>query len=172
MSANLEAKKVVVDEIKDKFSRAKTLAFVDYRGITVAEDTALRKAFRDAGCDYKVYKNRLMLKALTDLGIECAPENLEGTTAVAIGYQDEVTPAKIVFDTITKTKKMSVKFGILNGKFVDANAVEELSKLPSKEQLIAKLLGTLNASAASLCRVLNAPTQGLAIALNAIAQKG
>ena len=171
MSANLEAKKVVVEEIKEKFSKAKTLAFVDYRGLTVAEDTALRKKFRTSGCDYKVYKNRLMLKALNDLGIECPASQLEGTTAVAIGYADEVAPAKIICDTIKQTNKLSIKFGILNGVSVDAGSIEALAKLPSKEELIAKLLGTLNNTAASLCRVLSAPTRGLAIALNAIATK-
>ncbi len=171
MSANFEAKKLVVDEIKDKFSKAKTIAFVDYRGITVSEDTELRKKFREAGCDYKVYKNRLMLKALSDLGIECPANFLEGTTAVAIGYADEVAPAKIVCDFIKNNSKMAIKFGILNGTSVDAHNIEALAKLPSKEELIAKLLGTLNNTAASLCRVLSAPARGLAVALNAIATK-
>lgn len=171
MSANFESKKQLVEEIKEKFSKAKTIAFVDYRGITVAEDTALRKKFRAAGCEYKVYKNRLMLKALIDLGIQCPAENLEGTTAVALGYTDEVAPAKIVCDTIKNTKKMAIKFGILNGAIVDANNIEALAKLPSKEELIAKLLGTLNNTASSLCRVLSAPTRGLVVALNAIATK-
>lgn len=171
MSANLEAKKLVVDEIKEKFSKAKTIAFVDYRGLTVAEDTALRKKFRQNGCDYKVYKNRLMLKALSDLGIECSANYLEGTTAVAIGYEDEVAPAKIVCDCVKDTKKMAIKFGILNGVCVEAKDIEALASLPSKEVLIAKLLGTLNNTAASLCRVLTAPTRGLAVALNAIATK-
>ena len=169
MSANFEAKKQVVEEIKEKFSKAKTIAFVDYRGLTVAEDTALRKKFRAAGCDYKVYKNRLMLKALSELGIDCPANYLEGTTAVALGYADEVAPAKIVADAVTK--KMTIKFGILNGVCVDAHEIEALSKLPSKEELIAKLLGTLNNTAASLCRVLSAPARGLAVALNAIATK-
>lgn len=171
MSANLEAKKLVVEEIKEKFSKAKTLAFVDYRGLTVAEDTALRKTFRASGCEYKVYKNRLMLKALSDLGIQCSTNFLEGTTAVAIGYDDEVAPAKIVCDAIKSTKKMAIKFGILNGVCVDAKNIEALATLPSKEELIAKLLGTLNNTASSLCRVLSAPTRGLAVALNAIATK-
>lgn len=171
MSANLEAKKQLVEEIKEKFSNAKTIAFVDYRGMTVAEDTALRKKFRSAGCDYKVYKNRLMLKALSDLGIECSANYFEGTTAVAIGYNDEVAPAKIICDTIKETNKLAIKFGILNGVSVDAHNIEALAKLPSKEELIAKLLGTLNNPASSLCRVLTAPTRGLAVALNAIATK-
>ncbi len=171
MSANFEAKKQLVEEIKEKFSKAKTLAFVDYRGLTVAEDTALRKKFRQNGCEYKVYKNRLMLKALSDLGIECPANYFEGTTAVAIGYSDEVAPAKIICDCIKETKKMAIKFGILNGVSVDAHNIEALASLPSKEELIAKLLGTLNNTAASLCRVLSAPTRGLVVALNAIATK-
>lgn len=171
MSANFEAKKQLVEEIKEKFSKAKTLAFVDYRGITVDEDTAMRRKFREAGCEYKVYKNRLMLKALSDLGIECSANYFEGTTAVAIGYEDEVAPAKILCDTISKTKKMAIKFGILNGVSVSAENIEALAKLPSKEELIAKLLGTLNNPITSLCRVLNAPTRGMVIALNAIATK-
>ncbi len=171
MSANLEAKKQLVEEIKEKFSKAKTLAFVDYRGLTVAEDTALRKKFRENGCDYKVYKNRLMLKALSDLGIECSANYFEGTTAVAIGYHDEVAPAKIVCDCVKDTKKMAIKFGILNGVCVDAHNIEALAKLPSKEELIAKLLGTLQGTASSLCRVLSAPSRGLVVALNAVATK-
>lgn len=171
MSANFEAKKQLVEEIKEKFQKAKTLAFVDYRGLNVEEDTAMRKAFRENGCEYKVYKNRLMLKALSDLGIECSANYFEGTTAVAIGYADEVAPAKILCDTIGKTKKMAIKFGILNGVSVSASDIEALSKLPSKEELIAKLLGTLNNPISGLCRVLQAPTRGLAVALNAIATK-
>ena len=171
MSANLEAKKLVVEEIKEKFSTAKTLAFVDYRGITVDEDTKLRKKFRENGCDYKVYKNRLMLKALSDLGIECPANYFEGTTAVAIGYEDEVAPAKIVCNFVKESKKMAIKFGILNCTSVDAQNIEALATLPSKEELIAKLLGTLNNTASSLCRVLTAPSRGLVVALNAVATK-
>ena len=171
MSANFEAKKQLVEEIKEKFSKAKTLAFVDYRGLTVEEDTAMRRKFRENGCEYKVYKNRLMFKALSDLGIECSANYFEGTTAVALGYEDEVAPAKIVCDNITKTKKMAIKFGILNGVCVSAQNIEALAKLPSKEELIAKLLGTLNNPITGLCRVLQAPTRGLVVALNAIATK-
>ena len=171
MSANLEAKKLVVEEIKEKFSKAKTIAFVDYRGITVGEDTELRRKFRENGCDYKVYKNRLMLKALSDLGIECPANYFEGTTAVAIGYEDEVAPAKIVCNFVKENKKMAIKFGILNGTSVDAKNIEALATLPSKEELIAKLLGTLNNTASSLCRVLTAPSRGLVVALNAVATK-
>lgn len=172
MSANFEAKKALVEEIKEKIQSAKSIAFVDYRGLTASEDTKMRKAFRDAGADYKVYKNRLMLKALEALGISGCEKFLEGTTAVAFSNRDEVGAAKVIAKTIEDTKKIEIKFGILNGTVVDSKAVEALAKLPPKEVLIAQLLGMLNAPATNLARVLNAPTQGLAIALNAVAQKG
>ena len=171
MSANLEAKKVLVEEIKEKIQNSKSIAFVDYSGMTVEEDTAMRKKFREAGAEYRVYKNRLMALALNELGIEGCEDYLQGTTAVAFGFSDEVAPAKIICETAEKTKKMSIKFGILNGKSVEASVIEALSKLPSKEELVAKLLGTLQGPASALCRVLSAPTRGLAIALNAIATK-
>lgn len=172
MSANFEAKKALVEEIKEKIQSAKSIAFVDYRGLTAGEDTKMRRAFREAGADYKVYKNRLMLKALEALGISGCEKYLEGTTAVAFSMKDEVGAAKVITDTIKETKKMEIKFGILNGTVVDSKAVEALAKLPSKEVLIAQLLGMLNAPATNLARVLNAPTEGLAIALNAVANKG
>lgn len=171
MSANLEAKKQIVSEIKDKLSKAKSVTFVDYRGLTVEEDTAMRREFKKNGSEYKVYKNRLMLLALNELGIQGAEQYLQGTSAVAFSYDDEVAGAKVVCDAAAKTKKLTVKFGLLNGNFVESKEIEELAKLPSKEVLIAKLLGTLNGPASALARVLNAPTQGLAIALNAIATK-
>lgn len=171
MSANLEAKKLIVDEIVEKLSKAKSVAFVDYKGLTVAEDTALRREFKKNGSEYKVYKNRLMLLALERLGIKGAEGYLQGTSAVAFSYDDEVAGAKVVCEAATKTKKLVVKCGILNGSLVESKEIETLAKLPTKEVLLAKLLGTLNGPASALCRVLNAPTQGLAIALNAIATK-
>lgn len=171
MSANLEAKTNLIEEIKNKLKKAKTVAFVDYRGITVEADTAMRASFRNANSEYRVYKNRLMLRALNELGIHGCESYLKGTSAVAFGYGDEVTPAKLVLDAVNKTGKIQIKFGILNGKIVSAEEVTELAKLPSKEVLIAKLLGMLNAPASSLVRVLNAPVSGLAIALGGIAKK-
>ena len=171
MSANLEAKKLIVEEIKDKLSRAKSVTFVDYNALTVAEDGQMRREFKKNGGEYKVYKNKLLLLALNELGINGAEKYLHGTSAVAFSYDDEVSGPKITCQTAEKTKKLTVKFGLLNGNFVESKEIEELAKLPSKEVLIAKLLGTLNGPASALARVLNAPTQGLAIALNAIATK-
>jgi len=160
MSANFDAKKVIVEEIKEKIKSAKTLTFVDYRGLTAVEDTALRAAFRKAEAEYKVYKNRLLLRALEELGMTGYESILEGTTAVAFGYKDEVSTAKILVDTIKETKKMQLKGGILDGKQIDVAMVEELAKIPSKEVLITKLL-----------YILQSPVRGLAVALKAIADK-
>ena len=171
MSANLEAKKQIVDEIKSKLSQSKSVTFASYNGLTVQEDMEMRREFKKNGAEYKVYKNKLLLLALSELGINGAEEYLHGTTAVAFSYDDEVSGAKILCETAEKGGKLSVKFGLLNGNFVDGEEIKALAKLPSKEVLVAKLLGTLNAPISALARVLIAPVQGLAIALNAIATK-
>ena len=156
MSANLELKKELVEGIKSELSAAKSIIFVDYRGITVSEDTAMRKEFRENGVTYKVFKNRLLVRALNDLGItDYDPTMFEGTTAVAFG-NDEIAPAKIFCKNQKELNKMSVKFGIVDGKIMDKNQVEELAKIPSKDVLVAMLLGTLNAPVAALARALNA----------------
>lgn len=160
MSASLEAKKALVEEIKEKIKKAKSLTFVDYRGLTVEEDTKMRAAFRNAGADYKVYKNRLVLRALEECGITGLESVLEGTSAVAFGFADEVAPNKIIVNTMEDTQKLQIKGGILNGKVIDVNMVKTLASIPSKEVLLAKLLF-----------LLQSPVRGLAVALNAIAEK-
>lgn len=156
MSANLELKKELVESIKAELKDAKSIIFVDYRGITVSEDTAMRKEFRENDVKYKVYKNRLMVRALNDLGITgYDPKMFEGTTAVAFS-SDEVAPARIFCKTKKNINKMAVKFGVINGQIMDQNQIEELAKIPSKEVLIAMLLGTLNAPVSAFARALNA----------------
>ena len=156
MSANLELKKELVENIKAELKNANSIIFVDYRGITVSEDTVMRKEFRENGVTYKVFKNRLLVRALNDLGYtDYDPKMFEGTTAVAYAT-DEVAPAKIFCNYSTKLKKMAVKFGIVNGQIVNKAQVEDLAKIPSKEVLIAMLLGTLNAPVSALARALNA----------------
>ena len=135
MSANLEAKKLVVEEIKDKLSKSKSVVFSSYNALTVAEDTEMRRQFKKNGAEYKVYKNKLLLLALGELGIQGAENYLHGTTAVAFSYDDEVSGAKITCETAEKTKKLTVKFGLLDGKLVDAKEIEELAKLPGPSRV-------------------------------------
>ena len=154
MSANFEAKKKLVGEIENNFKDSNSVVFVDYRGITVAEDTALRKELRANGVSYKVYKNRLMLKALQNLKIDVDPTQFEGTTAVLYS-KDEVAPARIFAKAMSDYKKMDFKFGILNGNIISKEEVVSLSKVPSKEVLIAMLLGVLQGPVSALARALN-----------------
>ena len=156
MSANLELKKELVESIKSELKDANSIIFVDYRGISVSEDTAMRKEFRENNVKYKVFKNRLLTRALDDLGITgYDPKMFEGTTAVAFG-SDEVAPAKVFCKHQKDLKKMAVKFGIVDGQIMDQAQVEALAEIPSKEILIAMLLGTLNAPVAAFARALNA----------------
>ena len=160
MSSNLEAKKELVAEIKDKLSRAKCVVFVDYRGLNVAQDTEMRTEFRKNNSDYKVYKNRLVLRAANELGISGLEEHLQGTSAIAFGYEDEVSAAKIVSQVGEKTKMLSIKCGLLNGKLISSDEVKTLAKIPSREELIGKLLF-----------IFQNPMRSLAVAINEIAKK-
>lgn len=160
MSANLEAKKELVAEIKDKLSRAKCVVFVDYRGLNVAQDTEMRTEFRKNNSDYKVYKNRLVLRAANELGISGLEEYLQGTSAIAFGYEDEVSAAKIVSQVGEKTNMLSIKCGLLNGKLISSDEVKTLAKIPSREELIGKLLF-----------IFQNPMRSLAVAINEIAKK-
>jgi len=155
MSANLEAKKKLVADIQDQLKDAKSILFVDYRGITVAEDTELRKSFREAGVTYKVFKNRLLMKALENIGVTgYDAKEFEGTTAVAFSA-DEVAPARIFCETAEKLKKMSVKFSIVNGEIMDKSQTEAMAKIPSKQVLISMLLNVLQGPMSSMARALN-----------------
>lgn len=159
MNENLLQKQQVVAEIKDKFSRAKSLVFVEYAGTTVSQVTELRSNIRKANAEYKVYKNKLMLRALKELGIS-GVDTLEGTTAVALSYDDEVAPARVVSKAGKDNANLKIKFGIINGHVVDADYVNKLANIPSREVLIAQLLG-----------MLQAPIRNLACTLKAIADK-
>lgn len=161
MSTNQEAKKIVVEEIKNNIKNAKSIVLIDYRGISVAEDTALRKEFRANNVIYKVYKNRLFKKACDALGIEGFDSYLEGTTAFAFGMEDETVAPRIAKKQIKAINKMEIKAGYCDGVVIDAVAVDKLASIPSKEQLVANLLA-----------MLNAPVSALARALQAIADKG
>lgn len=160
MSSNLEAKKELVSEIKDKIQRAKSFVVVDYRGITVAQDTELRSSFKKANAEYKVYKNRLLLRALNELGFSGFDEYLQGTSAIAFGYEDELVPAKLASKAGKDTQKLEIKCGMLNGSFITADEVKNLANIPSREELIGKLLF-----------LLQSPMRGLAIAVSKIAEK-
>ncbi|WP_195984580.1 50S ribosomal protein L10 [Clostridium sp. D33t1_170424_F3] len=166
----LEQKKQVVTELAENLKAACTGVIVDYKGITVADDTKLRKQLREVG-DYKVVKNTLLKLALKEAGIEGLDSVLEGTTAIAISNEDYVGSAKVLSDFAEKSKTFKIKAGFVDGNVIDEAGVKNLAKLPSKEVLIAQTLGGLNAPITGFVTVLNGTMKGLVVALNAIAEK-
>ena len=160
MSANKDAKQQVVEDIKAKIQASKSVVLIDYKGLTVAEDTQFRCNMRKINTEYKVLKNTLLKKAFNELDVTAFDSDLNGPTAVAFGA-DETSAAKVVCDMCKNTNdKISVKSGYVDGAYVDVKTVKELASIPSKEVLVAKLAGALSGI-----------VRGLAVALNAVAEK-
>ena len=171
MSANFEAKKQIVEDIKNKIQNSGAVVFVKFSGLTVAEDTELRREFRKNNVEYKVLKNTLIKRAFNDLGITDFDDDLNGPTSVAFGA-DETGASKVIINAVKKYEnKVAVKSAYVEGGKVDEKGVKELAAMPSKEELIAKMLGSLQAPIANFVGVLSAMPRSLVIALNAIAEK-
>lgn len=171
-SAKILAKKQ--DEVKkmaEMYKDAKTIVVADYLGLTVAQDTQLRAGFRASDVDYKVQKNRILLLALKEIGISEANDLLQGPSAIASSKTDHVTAAKMCAEAEKKYKAFEIKGGILDGKVVTADDIKALANLPSKEELVAKVLGGLNAPITGFVNVLAANLRGLARVIGAIAEK-
>lgn len=169
----LEEKQAIVARMTEEIKNAAAGVFVDYKGITVADDTKLRKELREAGVKYNVVKNTLTLRACKDAGLEGVEELLNGTTALATSAEDPVAAAKILSKFAETAPNFSIKAGFVDGKMLSVSEVDALAKLPSKEVLIAKVLGGIQAPISGLVNVLNGNIRGLVVALNAIAeQKG
>lgn len=161
MSAEtIKIKEQQVAEYAEKFGKAKSVVLVDYRGLNVAEDTSMRSELRKANVEYKVVKNRLILRAFVNAGYQGFDSVLEGPTAIAVSYDDAVAPAKIIVDNVKKTNKITVKGGVVEGKIMDAQGITKVASVPAKPVLVAQLLG-----------MLQTPVRGLAVALSEIAKK-
>lgn len=168
----LNAKKAQVAELAEKMQKAASGVLVDYRGLTVEEDTELRTAFRNAGVDYKVVKNTLTRLAANEVGYGELDPFLNGPSSLAMSYDEPVAAAKVVVEFSKKYEALEIKAGFVDGKVVDVAGIKSLAELPSKEVLVAQVLGGLNAPISGLANVLNGTIRGLAVALGAIqAQK-
>lgn len=167
----LEQKKQYVAALTEELKSACVGVIVNYKGITVADDTKLRRDLRASGSTYKVVKNTLLSRALRDAGIEGMDSYLEGTTAIAYHDSDYVSAAKVLTKFADTSKTFEVKVGFVDGGIVDVAGVKNLAELPSKEVLVAKALGGLNAPITGFATVLNGTLKGLVVALNAIAEK-
>lgn len=155
-----QQKAAQIEEIKAKIQNCKSMVVVDYKGISVADDTKLRADFRKQDVEYRVLKNRLVQIALNELGIGGFDGHLEGPTAIAFANGDALAAAKIVADTMKSVSSIQVKCGLMDGAYIDAKTVAKLATIPSKEVLLAQLLG-----------MLQSPLSGLARALQQVAEK-
>lgn len=153
---NREEKQAKVQEIKEKINKAQAIILADYRGLTVEEDTELRRKFREAGVEYRVLKNTLTSIAAKEAGIEGLDQYLSGPTSFAFGYEDPTAPARILNDFAKDHKKLELKGGFVQGKIFDLNMVKELATIPPREVLIAKLLGSIKSPLSNFAYLVNA----------------
>lgn len=153
--AKVELKKPIVEEITGQVQDAESVVLVTYSGITVEDDTALRKEMRENGVHYKVYKNTMMNFAFKDTVYEPLCALLEGPNAIAISRSDATAPARIIAKYAKKIPALKMIGGIVEGKFYDENGVAALAAVPSREELLGKLLGSIQSPVANLARVLS-----------------
>lgn len=166
--AVLNEKKAVVADLKEKLSAAKGGVLVNYRGLTVAQDTKLRRKFREAGVEYFVAKNTMIRLAAHEIGIEDLDSHLEGPSAVAISATDPVAPAKVLVDFIKENKIMEIKAGLVEGKVIDEAGVKALASLPSREVLLARVLAGMQSPIVGLVNVLQGNIRNLVYTLEAV----
>lgn len=170
MSANFEAKKAVVEEIIKKIKSSKSVVLVDYNRLTVAEVSALRNKCREAGCEYKVYKNTLVRKAFNELGFNQFDADLNGPTAVAFG-NDETSAAKLMVAAAKDyEEKVTLKSAFVDNAYVDKAGVKALATMPSREELVAKMLGSLQAPISNFAGVLSNLLSGIVRVLDGVAK--
>ena len=169
--AKLESNKEIVKGIVNDLQKAKAAVLVDYRGITVAQDTELRAALRKVGVRYRVIKNTMTRFAIKEVGLDALDEYLTGPTALATSDTDAVAPAKLMTEYAKKIEALKIKAGVVEGKVIDMQNVSSLALMPSREVLLSMLLGGLNAPISGLVNVLNGNIRGLVYALNAIVEK-
>ena len=153
--AKIELKQPIIQEISDTLKDAASLVVVDYRGLTVAEDTQLRKQLRDAGVTYKVYKNTYVSRAVEGTEFESIKEVLEGPSAFAVSSEDATAPARIIAEFAKKAPKLEIKAGVVEGTFYDAAGMNTIATIPSREVLLSRLLGSMQSPVTNLARVLN-----------------
>ena len=160
MGSAIELKKQIVAEIADKFRASKSTVIVDYRGLNVAEITELRKRLREAGVEFKVYKNTLTRRALAEVGLEGLNDVFTGPNAIAFSNEDVVAPAKILSEFAKEHEALEIKAGVIEGNIATVEEINALAKLPSREGLLSMLLS-----------VLQAPIRNFALVAKAVADK-
>ena len=153
--AKVELKQPIVQEISEQIKDAQSVVVVDYRGLTVAEDTQLRKQLREAGVAYKVYKNTLVNFAIKGTDFESLSDVLEGPNAFAISTTDATAPARVIAKFAKTAPALEIKAGVVEGTFYDADGMKAIATIPSREELLSKFLGSIQSPIANFARVLN-----------------
>lgn len=155
LSNNRQLKEAKVAEIKEKLQKAQGVVLSQYQGLNVEDDTLLRKNLREAGVEYKVYKNTLVILAARELGIEGIVTHLKGSISIAFGYEEPTVAARVLNEFAKTHKKLELKAGIIQGEIFDAAQVNQLASIPPRNVLLAKLLGSFKAPISNLAYVLN-----------------
>ena len=153
--AKIELKKPIVEEISAGIKDAQSVVLVDYLGLTVEQDTELRKALREAGVSYKVYKNTMMNFAFKGTQFEGLAPYLNGPSAMAYSSEDATAPARVLAEFAKKASKLEIKAGVVEGTVYDAAGMAKIADIPSREVLLGRLLGSMQSPIANLARVLN-----------------
>ena len=153
--AKVELKQPIIDEISASLDGARGVVLVDHRGLTVEQDTALRRALREAGVSYKVFKNTLVKRAIKGTGFEGLESYLEGPSALASSKTDATAPARVLCDFAKTHDKLEIKAGVIEGTDYDAAGVKVIATIPSREVLLSRLLGSMKSPIANFARVVN-----------------
>ena len=152
--AKVELKQPVVEEISEKIKNAQAAVLVDYRGLTVAQDTALRRALRAEGVTYKIYKNTMMKRAFEGTDFAQMDSMLDGPSALAVSETDPAAPARILCEFAKKNDALQVKGGVCEGKLFDENTIKEIAAIPPRDQLLSRLLGSMQSPITNFARVI------------------
>lgn len=154
-NSKVDLKKPVVEEISNVLKDAKAAVLVDARGLTVAQDTKLRKNLREAGVSYKVYKNTMIHLAAQGTDYEKLDSLLEGPTALAVSSTDETAPARILYNFAKEAKALELKGGLIGGEFYDEKSIQAIATVPSRDELLGRLFGSMKSPVTNFARVLN-----------------
>ena len=152
--AKVELKKPIVEEIKEALDGAQAAVVVDYRGLTVEQDTALRKQLREAGVVYKVYKNTMINLAVKGTEFEALVPHLEGPTAIAISKEDATAPGRILYNFAKTAEALELKAGVVDGTYYDNDGIKVIATIPSRNELLSKLLGSIQSPVTNFARVI------------------
>ncbi len=153
--AKVEIKQPIVDEIKANIDGAASAVLVDYRGLTVEQDTRLRRQLREAGIVYKVYKNTLMKRAFEGTDFAQLDSHLDGPSAIAISKTDATAPARVLAKFAKEAECLEIKAGIVEGAYYDEKGIKAISSIPSREELLSKFLGSIQSPITNFARVIN-----------------